>query len=467
MSLGQTASAPASTCETAVRAISSSDSSFRHLAVADDAAVAVRRVLAEADVGEQQQLREPRPQRAQRALDDPVVVPRAGALLVLLLRDPEQDHRARRRAARARRTSRTRSSTVWRAMRGQLLVRARASGATKSGITKSSRSSFVSRTSAAERPGAAQPAQPRGGKGAHGVNLGSAAVSRARPSAVPGRSRPGPRVAVLPRLELDPDREELPDRAPGGERRQRDEHARQPVDLAAGEQPEDHEQRMQSQRVPHHLRDHDVALDLVDREEEQHDPDGRQRVDDQRVEDGRDRAEPRAEVGDQLGDGDPRAEEERVRLEARRQPTDRAEQPQPDARARADDRRHEQLALHVAADRASMLRQQRRLSWCRREAPVDRAVQPVEVEEHVDRHDEHEHEPEEEARRPRAPRPRPSRSPCACTFSTSRSRAGRRSRVPAARSGSDRAGGSSSQSWSRSTSRSAPVSPVRPFSFVR
>ena len=43
------------------------------------------------------------------------------------------------------------------------------------------------------------------------------------------------------------------------------------------------------------------------------DPDGRERVDDERVEDGRDRAEPRAEVRDQLGDGDPRAEEERVR----------------------------------------------------------------------------------------------------------------------------------------------------------
>ena len=55
--------------------------------------MAVRRVLAETDVGEQQQLREPRPQLAKRALHDSVVVPGAGALLVLLVRDPEEDHR--------------------------------------------------------------------------------------------------------------------------------------------------------------------------------------------------------------------------------------------------------------------------------------------------------------------------------------------------------------------------------------
>ena len=51
MSLGATTSAPASTCDTAVRASSSSALVVVHLAVDDHAAVAVRRVLAEADVG--------------------------------------------------------------------------------------------------------------------------------------------------------------------------------------------------------------------------------------------------------------------------------------------------------------------------------------------------------------------------------------------------------------------------------
>src|SRR5437867_3955973 len=121
MSLGATTSAPASTWLTAVRTSSSSDSSFttspsrttpqwpcdvysqrqtsvsrtssgnrsRRSSVAHDAAVAVRRVLAEADVGEQDELREPVPQVAEGELDDPVVLPGAGGLLVLRLRDPE------------------------------------------------------------------------------------------------------------------------------------------------------------------------------------------------------------------------------------------------------------------------------------------------------------------------------------------------------------------------------------------
>ena len=65
-----------------------------HLAVADDAAVPVRRVLAQADVGDEKQLGEARPQRPQRLLHDPVLEPRAGTLVVLVLRDAEQDHRA-------------------------------------------------------------------------------------------------------------------------------------------------------------------------------------------------------------------------------------------------------------------------------------------------------------------------------------------------------------------------------------
>ena len=93
MSLGATTSAPASTWLTAVRASSSSVSSFDDLAVAQHAAVAVARVLAEADVRDQGQAGSLRPKRTQRTLDDPVVVPGARALLVLLLRDAEEEQR--------------------------------------------------------------------------------------------------------------------------------------------------------------------------------------------------------------------------------------------------------------------------------------------------------------------------------------------------------------------------------------
>ena len=62
-----------------------------HLAVADDAAVPVRGVLAEAHVGEQHEAAAV--ERPQGTLDDPVVVVGAGAFVVLLVGDAEQDHR--------------------------------------------------------------------------------------------------------------------------------------------------------------------------------------------------------------------------------------------------------------------------------------------------------------------------------------------------------------------------------------
>ena len=94
MSLGATTSAPASTWLTAVRASRSSVSSFVDLAVVQHAAVAVARVLAEADVGDQRQSRHLGPHGAECALHDAVGVPGARALLVLLLGDAEQQHRA-------------------------------------------------------------------------------------------------------------------------------------------------------------------------------------------------------------------------------------------------------------------------------------------------------------------------------------------------------------------------------------
>ena len=91
MSLGATTSAPASTWldgrprEQLERVV------VVDLAVAEHAAVAMARVLAEADVGDQREARDLGPQRPQRPLHDPVGLPGAGALLVLLLRDPEEE----------------------------------------------------------------------------------------------------------------------------------------------------------------------------------------------------------------------------------------------------------------------------------------------------------------------------------------------------------------------------------------
>src|SRR5205085_9868106 len=56
--------------------------------------VPVRRVLAETDVREEDETGRARTDRPQRPLDDAVVVPRARALLVFLLGDPEEDHGA-------------------------------------------------------------------------------------------------------------------------------------------------------------------------------------------------------------------------------------------------------------------------------------------------------------------------------------------------------------------------------------
>src|SRR5215211_6897658 len=63
------------------------------LPVGHDAAVAVARVLAETHVADEHELRRSLSDRPQRTLDDPLVVPGTRALVVLLLRNAEQDHR--------------------------------------------------------------------------------------------------------------------------------------------------------------------------------------------------------------------------------------------------------------------------------------------------------------------------------------------------------------------------------------
>jgi hypothetical protein len=65
----------------------------RNLLAVEDAAVAVGRVLAQADVGDEHELRDALAERPERLLDGPVVVPGARPLIVLLLRDSEEQER--------------------------------------------------------------------------------------------------------------------------------------------------------------------------------------------------------------------------------------------------------------------------------------------------------------------------------------------------------------------------------------
>ena len=128
------------------------------------------RVLAEADVGERAASSGNRgAQRAQRALDDPVVVPGAGALVVLLLRDAEQDHRRDAERARARRLARRASSTECRAQRR---AAPRSASALRRDEERHHEVVEVEPRLAherAQRVGAPQAAQRVAGKGAHGV----------------------------------------------------------------------------------------------------------------------------------------------------------------------------------------------------------------------------------------------------------------------------------------------------------
>ena len=98
MSLGATMSAPARTCDTAVCAISSTVLSLSTTSVAagvgpQQAAMTVVGVLAQADVGDHQQLRMRLLDRPRRELDDALVVVGTAADGVLLGRDAEQQHR--------------------------------------------------------------------------------------------------------------------------------------------------------------------------------------------------------------------------------------------------------------------------------------------------------------------------------------------------------------------------------------
>ena len=107
MSLGATTSAPARACETAVRASSSTRASLSTWPSArEQAAVPVARVLAQADVGHDDEVGVRVLDRARGELHDALVVPRARALLVLVGGDAEQQHAAEAERARPRRPPR-------------------------------------------------------------------------------------------------------------------------------------------------------------------------------------------------------------------------------------------------------------------------------------------------------------------------------------------------------------------------
>src|SRR6187397_3319590 len=127
---------------------------------------------------------------------------------------------------------------------------------------------------------------------------------------------------------------------------------------------------MQPQGAPHDLRDDDVPLDLVDPEEEQEHPESRDRIDHERVGDRNDPAEPRAEIRNGLGECDPGTEEGGVAVDAR-DPAERAEEPDSDPGARADDRRQQELPAYVARDSVLHMDDEPGLPGPRREALVE------------------------------------------------------------------------------------------------
>src|SRR3954452_13149286 len=131
------------------------------------------------------------------------------------------------------------------------------SGATKSGMTNWSSERPVSRTS----PRSEAVRRKRRSR-VTGNELTAGWYAAGRSASRCGR-RPGQGLALGWRLEAEPDErvvapllegdplgEELPRGASGGEQRQRHENPREPVDLAAGQQAEDHEQWMETQRAP-------------------------------------------------------------------------------------------------------------------------------------------------------------------------------------------------------------------------
>ena len=185
MSLGAIASAPAWAWETAVRASSSSVASLSTYAVGPhDAAVAVRRVLAQAQVGDHEQLGVGGLDGAGGELDDPLVVPGARAVLVLGGRQAEQqDARHAERGELARLLDRgVDREVVDPGERGDRLAAVLA-GDDEERLDQVRDRQLGLAHEAPQQAGAAQPAQAGRGEG-HGASI-----------AARGRRQPGPAAA--------------------------------------------------------------------------------------------------------------------------------------------------------------------------------------------------------------------------------------------------------------------------------
>ena len=272
---------------------------------------------------------------------------------------------------------------------------------------------------AAQHAGLAQPAQAGGGEG-HSRRETSPALKRwpprfRRPPAGRCRSRAfrgaaGDRLTAFrtARLGLSLHRQipalehqvaaQIDDRlAQDRGDRQRHERAQEAGQSPAQQQGEDHQQRVDPQRLAEQVRRDDVALELLQHGEGDDQPDGVQRVAAERRDDhGRERADGRADVRDQLGEAVERAEGERVRLAVREDPQ-RAEDPQHDPGARAHDQAEQQLAADVAEQRGLDARREvvLRRAVARRDHSAHDRADPVAVDQHVD--GEHDHEDQREA----------------------------------------------------------------------
>ena len=164
MSLGATTSAPARAWETAVRASSSSDASLSTVPSAvSTPAVAVVGVLAQADVGDHEQLGVRGLDRARGELHDALVVPGAGALGVLLGGDAEQQHGgdAEREGAAGLLDGRRRCRGGRRPGIEAIGARPSRPSSTNSGRTRSDGCERGLAHEVAQRAGAAQAAQAR------------------------------------------------------------------------------------------------------------------------------------------------------------------------------------------------------------------------------------------------------------------------------------------------------------------
>jgi hypothetical protein len=145
--------------------------------------------------------------------------------------------------------------------------------------------------------------------------------------------------------------------------------------------------------VAEDLRRDDVALELLQADEQEHHPEGAQRILEQRDRDGRDRAEDRADERDQLHHAEEDAERERVGPSVG-EDADDAEYPERDAGGRTHDHAERELPADVARYRPLHARRvvvERRAVPGRQQPPHERA-DLARVDEQVDGDHEDQHD---------------------------------------------------------------------------